>query len=80
MIEGKSLSEEYDRLSKNSGDEAYKTVDAALKQIRSYLAGLPGNTNERDMRVIATLGKEVGKAADALEQRVLALQHAGYFK
>ncbi len=74
------IAKEYGELVKNDYEEAYKNVDKALMQIRAYLVDTPLNLTEKETKVIANLGKEVGQSAMALEQKILALKGGGYFR
>jgi len=68
------MDEKYKKLSQNSFEEAYDMVEKALEQIRVYLALTPEKLTEREMKVIGSLGQEVGDSGRALEEKANALE------
>ncbi|MDD5193455.1 MAG: hypothetical protein PHF67_02610 [Candidatus Nanoarchaeia archaeon] len=72
--------DEYKKLAVRNYEEAYKTIDAALSQVKAYLALMPTNLTRDEANALAGVGKRIGKLSEALEQRIEVLSGMDVFK
>lgn len=53
---------------------AHDIVDSALQLYQAYLIGSPNGLSGSEANALAELGKQVGRAASALEEQVKVLE------